>query len=289
MLTRKTFIKHTATLGAGFFVTQYVGAKPYKRKQHELTLFHTNDIHSRIDPFPSNHKRYGGKGGLLALSAAYQKQKKQVEHSLLLDCGDIFQGTPYFNFFKGQVEYETMSAMGFDASTLGNHDFDNGIEGLTKTEQYRKFDILNSNYDFRETDLTDRVKTYKVLEVGGMTIGLFGLGIQLKGLVPSENHAGIVYHDPIIKASEMAQYLKLKHKCNLVVCLSHLGYVYGDQRVSDQILAKSSKNIDVILGGHTHTFLDKPVKFQNAKKKNIIVNQAGWSALKLGRVDLVIK
>lgn len=288
-MKRSDFIKHNLTLSGGFFLTQYVSAKPFKNSYKELTLFHTNDIHSRIDPFPKNHRRYSEKGGLLGLKSIYDKENVKVSNSLLLDCGDIFQGTPYFNFYKGQVEYELMSTMKFDATTLGNHDFDNGLTGLISMAKYRKFPIINSNYILEGSGLENLVKEHTIIQKNNLRVGIFGLGINLKGLVPSDNYKGVLYQDPISIANEKALYLKKKEKCDIIICLSHLGYKYKGTRVSDQVVAKNSKNIDVILGGHTHTFLDKPQTFLNAQKKPIIVNQAGWAALKLGQINLKLK
>jgi 5'-nucleotidase len=186
------------------------------------------------------------------------------------------------------VEYEMMSAMKYDASTLGNHDFDNGISGLLNTEKHRNFDLLNCNYDFSNSALSSFTKTHKIIEKDGLTIGIIGVGLALSGLVPDANFTGIVYKDPIIAANQWAKKLKKQEKCDLIICLSHLGYQYKGNKVSDQNLAAASSDIDVILGGHTHTFLDKPQEFLNANKKPIIVNQAGWAALRLGRVDLAL-
>lgn len=285
-MNRQEFIKHGLTLSGGFFLTHYGLANSPKGKKRTLSLFHTNDIHSRIDPFPKNHYKYGGKGGLIGLNQLYQAEKAKVEHSLLLDCGDIFQGTPYFNFFKGKVEYETMSTMKYDATTLGNHDFDNGIDGLTSTRSFRNFPIINSNYELKDSPLEEIIKRQIIIKKGDLKIGIFGLGIQLEGLVPRANFKGVVYQNPIHSANQMAKQLKKDHKCDIVVCLSHLGYAYKGSKVSDQIIAKNSEHIDVILGGHTHTFLPKPQQFLNAKKRPIIVNQAGWAALQLGQVNL---
>jgi 5'-nucleotidase len=285
-MNREKFLKQGLTLTGGFFLTQYAGAKPFKRVYKTLTLFHTNDIHSRIDSFPENHHKYGGKGGLINLNGLYEKEKSKVDYSMLLDCGDIFQGTPYFNFYKGRVEYETMSSMGYDATTLGNHDFDNGIKGLMAMNKYCKFPIINSNYNLFDSPLEALVHAYKIFHRGGLRIGIFGLGIDLEGLVPKENYKGVQYRNPIIVANEKANYLKKVINCDVIICLSHLGYQYKSNKVSDMVLAKSSKYIDVILGGHTHTFMQEPKIFKNAQKKPIIVNQAGWAALRLGQVNL---
>ncbi len=286
MLNRKSFIKQSIGLGTGFFVTSYLGAKPFKAKKKKFTIFHTNDIHSRIVPFLENDAKYPNQGGLIALAKLYTLEKEKVENSILLDCGDVFQGTPYFNFFKGKIEYELMSKMGYTATTLGNHDFDNGIVGLQNVKKHRNFEIICSNYDIENSPLSKDVITHKILIINGITIGLIGLGINPEGLINLDNCKGITYKDPVQTANELAKKLKDKEKCDVVICISHLGLSYKNDKVCDTILAKKSANIDVIIGGHTHSFLDAPMQLKNSLNNQIIVNQAGWSALKLGQINL---
>jgi 5'-nucleotidase len=213
--------------------------------------------------------------------------RQENPNTLLLDAGDIFQGTPYFNYYGGELEFKLMSMMKYDAATIGNHDFDNGIDGLFAQLPHAKFNFLSANYDFKNTVLNTHVEPYKVYESGGVKIGVFGLGIELQGLVDKRMFKETVYLDPIEIAQDMSRILKEDKKCDIVICLSHLGYYYKNypEKVSDLLLARATKNIDLIIGGHTHTFLSKPTIEKNIDGKNVLVNQVGCYGLKLGRVD----
>jgi 5'-nucleotidase len=225
-------------------------------------------------------------GGAATRAALIKKIRTQDKQVLLLDAGDMFQGTPYFNFFDGELEYRLMSQMGYDAVTLGNHDFDKGIDGIIKQLPLATFDIINCNYDFSATALKDKVKPYRIFNKGGVNIGVIGVGIDLMGLVPNDLYAGIKYNDPISIASNLAHDLKTNKNCDFVICLSHLGYEYTNDKISDRILAQKSANIDLIIGGHTHTFLPKPVTLKNKENKEVIINQVGWAGLQLGKIEL---
>ena len=258
-----------------------------KDRTTELTILHTNDTHSHI--FPVNNGKYKGFGGMAQRAQLIKDIRKDNRNVLLLDAGDIFQGTPYFNFFGGEVEYKLMSRMKYDAVTLGNHDFDNGIEGLNKQLKHASFDFINSNYDFNNTVLKNKIKKYRVFVKDNIRIGVFGLGIELEGLVPEKLYDGIVYKDPIRNANYYSSLLKDKEKCNLVVCLSHLGLKYDTNKISDIEIAKKTKNIDVIIGGHTHTFLEKPILIKNKINKDVLINQVGWAGINLGRIDFIFR
>jgi 5'-nucleotidase len=252
----------------------------------KISILHTNDWHSRIEAFPKDGGRYAGMGGAATRAALIKKIRSEEEHVLLLDAGDIFQGTPYFNFFEGELEYKLMSEMGYDAATLGNHDFDNGIEGIINQLQHAKFDLINCNYDFSKTLLADKVKPYRIFKKGGVKIGVIGVGIELEGLVPKDLYGDIVYRNPVDIASNLAKELKIDKKCDAVICLSHLGFEYQNDKLSDKKLAEKSSFIDVIIGGHTHTFLPKPITLKNKQNKDVIINQVGWAGLQLGKIDL---
>lgn len=254
-----------------------------------ITIMHTNDMHSRIEPFSLDGTKYEGRGGAARRAALINKVRAEVEHTLLLDAGDIFQGTPYFNLFGGELEFKLMSKMGYDAATFGNHDFDGGIEGFEKQLPYANFPFVISNYDFRNTILNDKTKEYLILEKGGMKIGITGVGIELKGMVLQSLYKETQYLDPIKSANRVAKFLKKEMDCDYVICLSHLGFKYDDGKVSDHDLAAQSGDIDMILGGHTHTFLEAPVIIENKRKKPVIINQAGWAGIVLGRLDLVFE
>ncbi|HQI70500.1 MAG TPA: metallophosphatase [Bacteroidales bacterium] len=257
-----------------------------KNKTVKITILFTNDTHSRIESYPVNDSKNPGLGGYARRAALIKKIRNEEPNVMLFDAGDVFQGTPYFNFFGGALEFKLMSMMGYTAITLGNHDFDNGLEGLLKQLPNATFDIISSNYDFSETILKDKIQPYKIYNVAGVKVGVFGLGIELQGLVSALNYGKTRYLNPEEKAAEMAYLLKKEKKCDLIICLSHLGFSYQDNKVSDVKLAKQSKNIDIIIGGHTHTFMDKPYIFRNSDGKNIIIGQVGTGGVKLGRIDL---
>ncbi len=249
-----------------------------------LTILHTNDMHSHIDPFKEG--RYEGLGGMAARASAIAKVRAEEAQVLLLDVGDVFQGTPYFNMFGGELELKLMSEMGYDATTIGNHEFDNGMDGLESAMQFAEFPYLSANYDFSNTNLDGKVQPYKVLERGGAKIGIFGLGIKLEGLVNPSMYGKTVYNDPIAVAREMVQELNAK-KCDLIICLSHMGYQYRSEYIpSDHKLAQEVSEIDVILGGHTHTFMDEPLLLTNTEGFTTTINQVGWAGINLGRIDV---
>lgn len=284
MSERRAFLRNTLLLGAGIALSPtHLFAQG---KEENLVILHTNDWHSRIEPFPMDGGRNQGLGGAAKRAALIKKIRNEEKHVLLLDSGDIFQGTPYFNQFGGELEYKLMSEMGYDAVTLGNHDFDNGLSGLKTQLPHAKFSTVCANYDFSQTELAGSIEPYKILTKGPWKIGVFGIGIELKGLVPDKLFGATHYQDPINSANKMAKLLKVEEKCDLVVCLSHLGYKYSGNKISDQVLARESEHIDLILGGHTHTFLDEPGEFWNKKGHLVIVNQAGWGGIMLGRLDI---
>lgn len=255
----------------------------------KLVLLHTNDVHSRIDPFPMDGSRNQGGGGASRRAALINQIRAAEPHVLLVDAGDMFQGTPYFNLFGGELEIKLMSQMHYDAGTIGNHDFDAGIEGLAKQLVHASFPLLNSNYLLHHTPLAGQVKPFQIFHRGPLRIGVFGLGIELEGLVPKSLYGEARYQDPLVQGNAVAATLKKKEDCDLVICLSHLGYAYKENKVSDQILADQSKNIDIIIGGHTHTFMSKPEMRRNLEGHPVVINQVGWAGLVLGRLDILFE
>ncbi len=285
-MKRRHFIQQTvaatALAGLGLPAMGYAGS----RTRH-LTVLHTNDVHSYIDPMPANHPKSPNLGGVARRAALIENIRKENPNVLLLDAGDIFQGTPYFNYFGGELEFKLMSMMQYDLSTMGNHDFDNGIEGFYEQLPHARFDFVSANYDFTNTVLNGIVKPYKIFDKGGIKVGVFGLGIALEGLVDKRHYKETVYLDPVEIATDMARVLKREKKCDLVICLSHIGYEYRNDanKISDLKLAARTEDIDLIIGGHTHTFLDKPTVVKNAAGIDTIVNQAGCYGINLGRLD----
>ncbi|PWN64977.1 metallophosphatase [Chryseobacterium phosphatilyticum] len=257
------------------------------KSTNKLTILHTNDQHSRIEPFDASYTKNPNQGGFARRANLIQQIRNQETNVLLLDSGDIFQGTPYFNFFGGELEFKLMSMMKYDASTMGNHDFDNGLDGFLKVLPNAKFPFICSNYDFKNTILDGKTSPYKIFNKNGIKVGIFGVGIQLDGLVGKKQYGETVYSNPIDVAQHYSNFLKKEQQCDLVICLSHIGYDYGDEptKISDKILAANTENIDIILGGHTHTFLPEPQTFINRQGKNVLVNQVGWAGLLLGRID----
>ncbi len=255
--------------------------------EYQLTILHTNDQHSRIEPFDSTYSRNPNQGGFARRAALVQQIRKEEKNVLLLDSGDTFQGTPYFNFFGGELEFKLMSMMGYDASTMGNHDFDNGLAGFKKVRPVAKFPFICSNYDFKNTILEGETKDFQVFNKDGIRVGIFGVGIELAGLVGKKDYGETEYLNPLEIAQHYADFLRKEKKCDLVICLSHLGYDYKDNpgKISDKTLAAATDNIDLILGGHTHTFLPEPQSFLNKSGKNVLVNQVGWAGLLLGKIN----
>lgn len=291
MSNRRTFIKQSflgsvSLLGAA--ALNPLSAAILKKKHTKITILHTNDVHSHIEPFPSNDPKYPNMGGAAKRAALIDKIRTEEKNVLLLDAGDIFQGTPYFNMYGGELEFKLMSLMKYDAATIGNHDFDNGIEGLNKMLPHANFPFVNANYDFTNTILNGKIAPYKIIEKDKVKIGIFGVGVELAGLVDKKLYAETHYNNPIIAANKTAEHLKYNEKCHLIICLSHLGYAYKSNKVSDNILAKETKNIDLIIGGHTHTFLEEPTKVKNKANKVTLINQVGWAGLYLGRIDFYI-
>ena len=258
-----------------------------KNTAYKLTVLHTNDQHSRIEPFDSSYSRNPNQGGFARRATLIQQIRSQEKNVLLLDAGDIFQGTPYFNFYGGELEFKLMSLMGYDAATMGNHDFDNGLDGFLKALPNAKFPFITSNYDFSNTILDGKTEKYKIFKKDGIKVGLFGVGIELDGLVGKKQYQETKYLNPVEIAQHYADFLRKEKGCDLVICLSHIGFDYRDDadKISDKKLAAQTDNIDLILGGHTHTFLPEPQSFTNKSGKNVLVNQVGWAGLLLGRID----
>ena len=283
-MNRKNFIKSSiyGSAAVGLALNNF-SCSSHKN----ITILHTNDVHSHIEPFSKDHSEFPNKGGFERRATLISEIRRQNPNTLLFDAGDIFQGTPYFNFYGGEIEFKLMSMLGYDAVTIGNHDFDNGINGLDKQLPNAKFDIISSNYDFKNTILESKVSDYKIYNKSGIKIGVFGLGIELEGLVSKDLYKETKYLDPIDIANDTAKKLKETENCDLVICLSHLGYKYEKfpNKVSDLNLAKSTKNIDLIIGGHTHTFMNKPVVVKNNVGNDVLINQVGCFGLYLGRID----
>lgn len=284
---RRNFLRNLLVLGAGASLAslpQYVQAKDSSVK---ITILHTNDVHSRIEPFPMDGSALQGRGGVARRSTLIQQIRAEEPHVLLFDAGDFFQGTPYFNLFDGQLELELMSKLGYDAATFGNHEFDNGLQGLLKHFDKANFPFVSSNYDFTGTVLERKINEYLIFQRGGVKIGVFAVGVDLEGLVDPNSYKGVTITDPIAVAEQYTRLLKNDLQCDLIICLSHLGYSYDNEKVSDLKLAAHSRHIDLIIGGHTHTFLERPTEVRNLDGHITLVNQTGRSGVYLGRLDFL--
>lgn len=285
-MQRRHFIKQTAAASALLSVGSFglsAFSNPSNRKH--ITILHTNDTHSRLDPFPEDDARFPNKGGIARRATLIEQIRKENPNTLLLDAGDFFQGTPYFNFYGGELELKFMSMLKYDAATIGNHEFDNGINGLLAQLPHAKFPIISSNYDFSNTILDGYVDKYRIFEKDGIKVGVFGLGVELEGLVTKKLYQETKYYDPIEIAQDMTKILKEEKQCDLVICLSHIGYSYEHDKVSDVRLAAATSGIDLILGGHTHTFLPRPVVVKNINDQEVLINQVGFAGINLGRID----
>lgn len=285
-MLRRKFLKNSvySSLALGSALNNYsCDSENFKK----ITILHTNDVHSHIEPFSKDHSEFPNRGGFERRSTILNSIRSKNPNTLLLDAGDIFQGTPYFNFYNGELEFKLMSLLKYDAVTIGNHDFDNGITGLNEQMPNASFDFLISNYDFKNTVLDGKTSDYKIYTKSGIKIGVFGLGIELEGLVTKELYRETKYLDPIDIAQDVAKKLKNEEKCDLIICLSHLGYKYDNlpNRVCDYNLAKKTKDIDLIIGGHTHTFMNEPIILKNQISKDVLVNQVGCFGLFLGQID----
>lgn len=282
----KTSITGTVALSA---VSSPVAIFANEIVDNKLTILHTNDMHSHIEPFAEDDKKYPGLGGAEYRAAIITNTRKKNKHVLLLDAGDIFQGTPYFNFFHGNLDIDLMNKMGYDAATIGNHDFDGGIENLAKQITRAQFPFVNCNYDFTGTPVAGKVHKHIVIKKGKIKIGITGCGVELNGLVPDNLYTNTKYLDPIKTVQEQVDILKEKKKCQFVICLSHLGYKYDSKKVSDIVLANNTSKIDLIIGGHTHTFLEKPTEVKNKYEKTVLINQVGWAGVQIGQLEYLFE
>ena len=288
-MKRRDFIEKTAATAALVSISASLSSFNSNTIKH-LTILHTNDVHSHIDPFPADDPRNANMGGVSRRASLIESIRNENPNVLLLDAGDIFQGTPYFNYYGGELEFKLMSMMQYDLSTIGNHDFDNGIQGLYAQMPHAKFEFVSANYDFKNTAMDGLVKPFKIFNKNGIKVGVFGIGIELNGLVDKKMYQETVYSDPVEATQEMVRILKKEQQCDVVICLSHLGYNYKNEpnKICDLKLAELTKDIDLIIGGHTHTFLDKPTVVKNLDGNEVLVNQVGCYGINLGRIDFYL-
>jgi len=253
-----------------------------------LTLLHTNDTHSRIEPFGAGNGALSGKGGMARRATLVKQLRSQLGNMLLLDAGDVFQGTPYFNRYKGSLDYKLMSMIGYDAATLGNHDFDNGVDGLVTAMAEATFPFVNCNLEMKGVpSLAQRVQPWIVKQLSGLKVGITGVCVDFKGLVAPKNHEGVTWRDPLESLEPIIKLLREREKVDMVVLLSHLGYDLKGTGWDDLTLARKLPGIDVIIGGHSHTFMEEPVRVKNGGGETLVF-QVGFGGVNLGRMDFTV-
>lgn len=248
-----------------------------QQDSHTLTILHTNDTHSQVEPLEEG-KRDAKFAGYARRMGLIDKMRKDDPQLLLFDAGDFSQGTPYFNFYHGRIEVDAMNRMGYDAITLGNHEFDYGVDTLAVVLKDAQFDVVCANYDVTNSPLENIVKPYTIIKRSNMRIGVFGIGVNPQSLIAERNFYPLKYLDPIAMAQKTADILKLKKRCELVICLSHQGTHLGDID-----LAKATKNIDIIIGAHTHKILTD-YYVRNMEGDSVLLAQMGKSGARMGKI-----
>ena len=248
-----------------------------QQDSHTLTILHTNDTHSQVEPLEEG-KRDAKFAGYARRMGLIDKMRKDDPQLLLFDAGDFSQGTPYFNFYHGRIEVDAMNRMGYDAITLGNHEFDYGVDTLAVVLKDAQFDVVCANYDVTNSPLENIVKPYTIIKRSNMRIGVFGIGVNPLSLIAERNFYPLKYLDPIAMAQKTADILKLKKRCDLVICLSHQGTHLGDID-----LAKATKNIDIIIGAHTHKILTD-YYVRNMEGDSVLLAQMGKSGARMGKI-----
>lgn len=261
------------------------------KAQKQIVILHTNDTHSTIEPVSkySKVKEAAGKAGCVRRATMVKQLREQNPDILLFDSGDFSQGSTFYTMYKGDVEVGLMNIMGYDAATIGNHEFDFGLDNLARLARQAKFPIVCSNCDFTGTPCQDVIKKYCVVVRDGVRIGVFGLTPKIEGLVMKENIAGVKYIDPIQATKEMVSVLRNKERCDIVVCLSHLGWKLAPEYIDDQVLISSTTGIDIVLGGHSHTYMKEMEWVDNAEGKSIPVDQNGKHGAFVGKITLKLE
>lgn len=262
------------------FLVLILGFSVTLQAQKKIVILGTNDTHSRIEPLPNSDKKYAGMGGISARAAFIDKVRSENENVLLFDAGDFLQGTPYFNLFHGRVEAQAMDLMKYDVGTIGNHEFDYGLDTLKMVFKELNYPIVCCNYDFSNTVLKKEVKPYVILKRFGLKIGVIGVSVDPEGLIQKDKYEGMTFKPIISTANFYAKILKETKKCDLIICLSHIGYS------KDLELAKESKYIDIIIGGHSHTYMEKPQVLTNLEGKEVFVFQTGKNGAYINKFEV---
>ncbi len=256
----------------------------FAQNSKTLKMLHTSDTHSRIEPInPNSDDANANMGGFVRRVTMLKELRKENPNLLLFDCGDFSQGTPYYNLFRGEVEIELMNLMNYDAALIGNHEFDFGIDNMVTLFKMANFPIICSNYNVENTPLKDLVKPYIIIKQDGLKIGVIGVSAPLEGLVQADKCEDVTYIDPVEIGNKLAAQLKESEHCDVVICLSHLGVKY------DEYFIKNTTNIDAVLGGHSHTWMDEPVFYINAIDEKVPLLHTGKNGVFLGEIDLTLE
>ena len=253
-------------------------------KATTLTILHTNDTHSQVEPTNPKAEKNADLGGYARRMGLIAQEREADPNLLLLDAGDFSQGSPFFNYFRGRVEVEAMNRMGYDAGTFGNHEFDNCLDTLAMLLRMAKFPIVCANYDCKGTVLEGLVKPYVILRRAGLKIGVIGIGVSPDDLIAKDNFGGIRYLDPLPVINETAAMLRNKKHCDVVIVLSHLG-TDNSNGVSDQVLATQMRNVDIVIGGHTHHVFNGE-RVQDADGHEVVLSQMGKAGMRVGKIRL---
>lgn len=258
--------------------------------QKQLVILHTNDTHSTVMPLNANMNdtMKAGRGGFLRRIAMLKEERAKDPELLLFDSGDFSQGSPYYTLYEGDVEIGLMNRMHYDAATIGNHEFDFGLENMARIFRKAEFPIVCANYDFSGTPVDGLVKPYVVMKRKGLKIGVFGVSPKLDGLVSKDNFTGVKYLDPVEKAKEVSTLLKEKEKCDVVICLSHLGWNIQPD-IEDSTLVASTRGIDIVLGGHSHSYFEKLEWVKNADGQPVPIDQNGKHGIFIGKMVMTLK
>lgn len=255
----------------------------YAQADKCITILHTSDTHSCIEPDCKT-----GLGGYVRRATFVEQVRKEDPKTLLVDCGDFSQGSLYYNLFRGAAEVVLMNVIGYDVATIGNHEFDFGLDNMMRIFAMADFPIVSTNYDFAGTPVDSFVRPYHIVKVDGVRIGFVGVGPQLKGLVAEANYKGVEFHNPIVAADSVASFLKDTNSCDIVVCLSHLGWQVANA-VDDVELIGNTRHLDLVLGGHTHSCFDKPLFYKNLDGRDIPLMHVGKNGLYVGEIQLKLE
>lgn len=273
-----------------FFFFSFFHSITSMAQPRKLLLVHTSDTHSCVEPISKNFSvaSFADKGGFVRRISLFNQLREQYSDEVLaFDCGDFSQGSVYYNLFKGEVEVKLMNQMHYDAVTTGNHEFDFGLDNMARIFRMAEFPIVCCNYDFIGTPCEGLVKPYIVTERGGKKIGVFGVCPQPKGLIVGRNYEGMKFISPAMAAQRVIDKLRNQENCDVVICLSHLGW--GDAPEQDKAFIAEIYGIDVLLGGHTHTYFTEPAFVKDKKGHQVIVDHMGKNACFVGIIEMEVE